>query len=89
MCICIYHIYIFHNSNGDWLVAKSCLTLMTPWTVPFQAPLFMGFPRRECWSGLPFPSSGNLPNPEIEPGSPALSPALQTESLLLNYQGRP
>ena len=85
----IYQIYVFHNSNGDSLVAKSCLTFATPWTVAFQIPLFMGFPRQECWSGLPFPSPGDLPSPEIEPGSPALSPALQTDSLLLNYQGRP
>ena len=38
------------------LVAKSCLTFATPWTVAFQAPLPMGFSRQECWSGLPFPS---------------------------------
>ena len=44
----------------------------TPWTVAHQAPLSMGFSRREYWSGLPFPSPGDLPNPEIEPGSPAL-----------------
>ena len=40
----------------DGLVAKSCLTLATPWTVAFQAPLPMGFSRQEYWSGLPFPS---------------------------------
>ena len=39
------------------LVAKSCPTLATPWTVACQAPLSMGFSRRENWSGLPFPSS--------------------------------
>ena len=44
----------------------------TPWTVAYQAPPSMGFSRQECWSGLPFPSPGNLPNPGIEPGSPAL-----------------
>ena len=44
----------------------------TPWTVTFQAPLSMGFSRQEYWSGLPFPSPGDLPNPGIEPGSPAL-----------------
>ena len=42
----------------------------TPWTVACQAPLSMGFPRQECWSGLPFPSPGDLPNPGIEPTSP-------------------
>ena len=59
------------NGEGG-LVAKSCLTLMTPWTVAYQAPLSMGFSRQEYWSGLPFPSPGDLPNPGLEPGSPAL-----------------
>ena len=44
----------------------------TPWGVAYQAPPSMGFSRQEYWSGLPFPSPGYLPNPEIEPGSPAL-----------------
>ena len=44
----------------------------TPWTVAFQAPPSMGFSRQEYWSGLPFPSPGDLPNPGIEPGSPTL-----------------
>ena len=50
----------------------------TPWTVAHQAPLSMGFPRSENWSGLPFPSPGGLPKPGIEPRSPAL----QADSLL-------
>ena len=54
------------------LVAKSCPTLATPWTVAHQIPLSMGFSRQEYWSGLPFPSPGDLPNPAIEPGSSAL-----------------
>ena len=54
------------------LVAKSYLTLATPWTIACQAPLSMGFSRQEYWSGLPFPSPGDLPDPGIEPGSPAL-----------------
>ena len=45
---------------------------MTPWTVAHQAPLSVGFSRQEYWSGLPFPSLGDLPDPGIEPGSPAL-----------------
>ena len=44
----------------------------TPWTVAYQAPPFMEFSRQEYWSGLPFPSPGDLPEPGIEPGSPAL-----------------
>ena len=57
---------------GGGLVAKSCLTLVTPWTVAHWVPLFMGFPRQEYWSGLPFPSPGDLPDPENEPRSPTL-----------------
>ena len=44
----------------------------TPWTVVYQALPSMGFSRQEYWSGLPFPSPGDLPDPGIEPGSPAL-----------------
>ena len=44
----------------------------TPWTVAHQAPLSMGFCRQEDWSGLPFSSPGDLPNPGIKPGSPTL-----------------
>ena len=45
----------------------------TPWTVACQAPLSMGFPRQEYWSGLPFPPPGDLPSPGIEPASAALA----------------
>ena len=44
----------------------------TPWTIAYQNPPSMGFSRQEYWSGLPFPSPGDLPDPGIEPGSPAL-----------------
>ena len=44
----------------------------TPWTVAYQAPPPVGFSRQEYWSGLLFPSPGDLPNPGIKPGSPAL-----------------
>ena len=47
----------------------------TPWTVAQQAPLSMGFPRQEYWSGLPFPPPGDLPHPETKPTS-HMSPAL-------------
>ena len=43
-----------------------------PWTAAYQVPPSMGFSRQEYWSGLPFPSPGDLPDPGIEPGSPAL-----------------
>ena len=51
-----------------------------------QSPLSMGFSRQEHWSGLPCPSPGDLPNPEIEPAS-LMSPALQAGSLPLSHQG--
>ena len=67
-------------SGGGGLDAKLCPTLVTPWTVACQAPLSMGFSRQEYWNGLPFPSPGDLPNPGIEPGSPALqADSLPTE----------
>ena len=67
------------------LVGKLCPTLATPWTVAHQAPLSMGFSRQEYWSGLPFPSPGDLPNPGIKPRSPAL----QADSLPTELQGKP
>ena len=48
-------------------------SFVTPWTAALQAPLSMEFTRQEYWSGLPFPSPGNLPDPGIEPVSPALA----------------
>ena len=58
---------------------------MTPWTVAHQAPLNREFSRQEYWSGLPFPSPGDLPNLRIEPRSPAL----QAYSLLSEPPGKP
>ena len=58
--------------------------LMTPWTAAHQVPLSMGLPRQGYWSGLWFLSPGNLPDPGIEP----TSPALLADSLLLSHQGR-
>ena len=56
----------------------------TAWTVAHQAPLSMRFSRQRYWSGLPFPSLGDLPNPGIKPRSPAL----QADSLLTELQGK-
>ena len=50
---------------------SSVQLFVTPWTVAYQAPPSMGFSRQEYRSGLPFPSPGDLPDPGIEPGSPA------------------
>ena len=57
---------------------------VTPWTVAHQAPLSVGFSRQEYWSGLPFLSPGNLPDPGIEPRSPAL----QADALPSKPQGK-
>ena len=64
--------------HADWSLGKvkslSRVRLFaTPLTVTYQASPSMGFSRQEYWSGLPFPSPGDLPDPGIEPGSPALS----------------
>ena len=67
----------------EWL--SRVLLFATPWTVAYQAPRSMGFSRQEYWSGLPFPSSGDLPNPGMEPGSPAL----QTDALPSEPPGKP
>ena len=53
--------------------AQSCLNLCGPWTIACQALLTMEFSRQDYWSGLPFPSSGNLPDPGMEPISPVLA----------------
>ena len=53
-------------------VTQLCPTLTTLWTVALQAPLSIEFSKQEYWSGLPFPSLGDLSDPGIEPGSPAL-----------------
>ena len=58
---------------------------VTPWTVSHQAPLSMKFSRQEYWSGLPFPSPGDLCKPGIKP----TSPALQADSLPLSHLGSP
>ena len=65
------------------LVTESCLTLFNPRTVACQAPLSMEFSRQKYWSGLPFPTLRDLPNPEIKPRSPAL----QADSLLSESPG--
>ena len=81
-----YH--VFHSGHAilhfyQWCSRAPCVhassvmsdSFVTPWTVAHQAPLSMGFPRQEYWSGLPCPPPGDLPNPGIEPASLA-SPAL-------------
>ena len=69
-----------------------------PWAIAYQASPSVGFSRQEYWSGLPFPSPGDLPDPRIKPGSPALeADALTSEPSgkrkgsvpLINYIGSP
>ena len=73
----------------ECVLVLSCFSrvwlFVTLWTVACQAPLSKGFSRQEYWSGLPFLSPGNLPNPGITPGSPAL----QEDFYRLNYEGSP
>ena len=71
MCVCVLvaHVQLF----------------VTPWTVACQAQLSMEFSRQEYWSWLPFPSPGDLPNPGIKLGSPAL----QADALLSQLLGKP
>ena len=71
--------------SGGGLVTKSCLTLMTAQTVALQAPLSIGISRQEYWSRWPFPFPGDLPDPGIEPWSPAL----QADSLPTELQEKP
>ena len=67
------------------LVTQSCPRLLDSWPVAPQTPLSMGFFRQEYWSGLPFLSAGDLPDPGIE----RWSPALQADCLLTKLQGKP
>ena len=62
------------------LATQLCAAFATPWTTAHQAPLSMEFFRQEYWSGVPFPCPGDLPDPGIEPRSPALqADSLQSE----------
>ena len=65
-CIVCTHLLLFSHA----VVSDS---FVTPWTVVHLAPLSMGFPSQEYWSGLPFPPAGDIHNPGIEPMSPALA----------------
>ena len=73
------------GGGGD-VQSLSCIQrFVTGWTIACQAPLSVGFPRQEYWSGLPFPSPGHLPDPGIEP----VSIAWQADSLPLHHLGGP
>ena len=78
----------FFTSLNKWKWVKSLSRVwlfVIPWTVVYQVSLSMGFSRQEYWSGVPFPSPGDLPDPGIEPRSPAL----QAEALPTEPPGKP
>ena len=79
------YLSLLHCKQTLYHCASHVQLFATPWTVAHQAPLSMGFSRQEYWSGLPFPSPGDLPNPGIEPGS------LHCRQMLypLSHQGSP
>ena len=71
---------------SEWVKSLSRVRIFaTPWTAAYQAPPSMGFSRQVYWSGLPFPSPGDLPNPGIEPRSPTL----QADALTSEPPGKP
>ena len=78
-----------HHQSFQWMLYCAVLShvwlLVSPWTVAHQGTLSVGFPRQEYWSGLPFPSPGDLSNSGIKPRSPAL----QTDSLPSEPPGKP
>ena len=76
-------IFSFKKSESE--VTQSCPTLCDPMDVAHQVPPSMGFSRQEYWNGLPFPFPGDLPNPGIEPRSPAL----WADALLSEPPGNP
>ena len=83
-CYFLLHIYTLKAKVKVKLL--SCVRLFaTLWTIPHQAPPFSGFSRQEYWSGLPFPSPGDLPDPGIEPRSPAV----QADTLTSEPPGKP
>ena len=81
-------VHLHHGIIG-WLLVSYLPSrvqfFVTLWAVAHQAPLSMQFPRQEYWSGLPFPSPGYLPDPGIEPASPAW----QADPLPLSHLGSP
>ena len=83
---CVW-VFVCVHVNACMLSRLSCVQLyVTPWTIARQAPLSLGFSRQEYWSGVPFPSPGDLPDPGMESTSPAV-PVWQADSLSLSHQG--
>ena len=80
---CFGDVLLYDHDGG--LVTKSWLTLLIPWTIARKPLLSVGFSRQEYWSGLPFPSPGDLPYSGIKP----VSPTLQVDSLPSEPPGKP
>ena len=76
---------VLHYAWGEVKSLSRALLCAIPWTVAHQAPLSMGFSRQKYWSGLPFPSPGDLPDPGIKPRSPAL----EADALTSEPPGKP
>ena len=81
----MYWITCSRRPESESEVTQLCPTLCDPMDLAYQAPLSMGFPRLEYWSGLPFSSPGDLPDPGIKPRSPAL----QADALPSEPPGKP
>ena len=79
------HCLLLKVGISKWKSLSRVWLFMIPWTVAYQAPLSMEFSRKEYWSGLPFLSPGDLPDPGIEPRSPVL----QADSLQSEPPGSP
>ena len=82
----LWYLYVFWKRSHTAVIIHWHFGRLfaTPWAVAYQSPTSIGFSRQEYWSGLPFPSPGDLPDPGIEPRSPAL----QAESLPTELQGK-
>ena len=88
VCTCVCMCVHVGGAYNFWSCSFSCSVMsdsVTPWTVAHQGPLTTGFSRQEYWSGLPFPSPGDPPDPGIEPASPALAGGFFTTE----HQGSP
>ena len=77
--------FVIEGDNANVCMLSHVRLFVTPWTITGQPPLPTRFPRQEYWSGLPFPSPGDLRDPGIESGSPAL----QADSLPSEPPGKP
>ena len=85
ICVIMIFVSFSYGEEGESISHSVMSTSATPWTIACQVLLSMEFSRQEYWSGLPFPSPRDLPDPEIEPRSPAL----QEDSLQSEPPGEP